>query len=375
MLSFDYLNVLSDPIVALYEKYTQSVINDIARRLAKMDMTATAAWQIQRLTQSGLVYADALDQLVIVTGRSERELRKLFRDAGVKTMRFDDAIYRAAGLKPLPLNLSPSMQNVLAAGLRKTGGLIKNLTMSTAIDAERIFTNAADLVYLQVTTGAFDYDTAIKQAVKTIADKGLSTISYPGGRRDRLAVAMRRTVLTGVSQTSGTLQITRMQEMGVNLIAVSAHVGARNQGVGPMNHESWQGGVYSYVGSSKEYPSLVEVTGYGTGEGLLGWNCRHSIYPFFDGISESAYKEAELESFADKMVTYNDEEMTVYEASQKQRAIERLIRKAKRQASALEAAGLDSSVPLVRVRKLQARMRDFIEQTGLRRQYARERNE
>ena len=128
MLSADYLDIAPDAIVALYQEYEQTVINDIARRLASLDYASpTAAWQMQRLTESGLVYETALDQLSTITGRSEKELNKLFRDAGVRAMAFDDAIYKLAGLDPLPLNLSPAMTEVLVAGLQKTQGTMRNL--------------------------------------------------------------------------------------------------------------------------------------------------------------------------------------------------------------------------------------------------------
>jgi len=64
--------------------------------------------------------------------------------------------------------------------------------------------------------------------------------------------------------------------------------------------------------------------------------------------------------------------MSFYEGTQVQRRIEREIRKAKREAAAVDAAGLDNSEELARVRALQAQMRDFINQTGLQRQYPRE---
>lgn len=371
MLTFDQLNVLGDPIVELYERMHESVIRDIARRLSKLKISS-AAWQVQRLIESGKVYEDVIKQLSQVSGQSEAELMKIFKMAGVKAMRFDDLIYKAAGLKPLPLNLSPAMLNVLMAGLNKTMGVIRNLTMTTAQAGQEAFIDAADLAYMQVSTGAMSYGQAIREAVKDVASKGLKVI-HIGGRREQLDVAMRRTVLTGVNQTTGELSIERAEEMGQDLVAVSAHIGARNKGEGPANHESWQGKVYSRSGTNPKYGNFYEVTGYGTGEGLLGWNCRHSMYPFFEGISENAYSKAELDSYAAKTVTYNGQEMSFYDATQKQRAMEREIRKAKREEAALEAAGLDTSEESQRVRDLQAKMRDFTRQTGLQRQGERER--
>lgn len=366
MLLADDFDALVDPIVALYDEYAQSVINDIARRLAKMPMTETAAWQMQRLTEAGLVYENALAELARITGRSQQALRKAFEAAGVMSLEFDDAIYRAAGLNPLPLNLSPTMARVLAAGLRKTQGVISNLTMTTASSGQQAFLRAANLAYMQVSTGAMSYDQAIRAAIQQVARDGLSVISYPAGRADQLDVAMRRTVLTGVSQTTGEMQTERMNEMGVDLVQTSAHIGARPA------HQVWQGKIFSRSGKDKRYPDFVAETGYGTGAGLMGWNCRHSFYPFFDGISKNAYKQRELDSFASKVLTYQGKEISIYEATQIQRAIERRIRAWKRQAYAFESAGLDNASEIAKIKAWQARMRSFIRETKLSRQYVRE---
>lgn len=366
MLLIDDFDELIDPIVALYDEYAQSVINDIARRLAKMPMTETAAWQMQRLTEAGLIYENVLDELARITGRSKKELRAAFERAGVKTMEFDDEIYRAAGLNPLPLNLSPTMARALAAGLAKTQGVIANLTMTTALSSQQAFISAADLAYMQVSTGVMSYDQAIRAAIKQVAQTGLTTISYPTGHVDQLDVAMRRTVLTGVSQTTGEMQIERMNEMGADLVQVSAHIGARP------SHQVWQGKIFSRSGRDRRYPDFVSETGYGTGAGLMGWNCRHSFYPFFDGLSKNAYKKRDLESFANKVTTYQGNEISIYEATQIQREIERKIRAWKRQAYALAAARLGNASEIAKIKAWQARMRAFIRETKLSRQYVRE---
>jgi hypothetical protein len=367
--SFDQISV---PIVELYDQYSATVIADIARRLAKMKMTSTAAWQLQRLSESGMVYQNALRELSRLTGQSEATLKSLFEQAGVRSMTFDDAIYKAAGLNPIPLNLSPAMLNVLKSGLLKTAGEIRNLTMTTALSAQRAFIDAADLAYLQVTTGAFTYDQAIKAAIKEVASNGLTSINYASGKEDHLDVAMRRAVLTGIGQTTAKAQDMRMDEMGTDLVAVSAHAGARNRGTGPMNHESWQGKVYSRSGTNPKYGNFYVITGYGTGEGLGGWNCRHSMYPFFEGISYEFYNDAIRKDLASKKVTYNGEEISQYEASQIQRGIERKIREWKRQRDALEVAGKDNRDEIAKVKEWQAKMRDFIHQTDLNRQSVRE---
>lgn len=369
MLTADQLDVLPGPILALYERFHISVIRDIARRLSNLDF-ASAAWQMQRMIEAGRLYEDILAELARITGYSETVLRRIFQEAGVTALRFDDSIYKAAGLDPLPLNLSPALTEALVAGLRRTAGLMKNLVQTTAISCQESFIAAADLAYMQVSTGAFDYNTAIREAVKQVASDGLEVIHY-SGKHDKLDVAMRRAVLTGVNQTVGEMQIARADEMGTDLVQTTAHIGARNKGDVPENHELWQGRIFSRHGDPG-YPDFVTVTGYGTIVGLCGINCRHNFYPFFKGISESAYSQSDLQQFASKTVTYNGREMSFYDATQEQRRIERAIRKAKREASALEAAGLDNILEKAKIKALQARMRSFIKQTGLQRQYVRE---
>ena len=81
-------------------------------------MTETAAWQVEKLNQAGLAYEDALRRISEITGKSRAELERLFEAAGVESLRYDDEIYRAAGLKPIPLRQSPAMLQILTAGMR-----------------------------------------------------------------------------------------------------------------------------------------------------------------------------------------------------------------------------------------------------------------
>ena len=368
MLTFDQLDVLPDSVVEIYERYQLSVIKKIAEKLAALNYAA-AAWQVERLNQSAMLYDDILAQLAEVTGQSEKELQKIFEKAGVKTIAFEDSIYKQAGLNPMPFNQSPAMLDVLRVGLDKTKWTLRNIINTTAITGQNAFIDAADLAYMQVSTGVMSYTEAIRDAVKSIADDGVRTIQYVG-RSDQLDVAVRRAVLTGVNSTAGRLVEARADEMGIDLVQTSAHVGARNQGDVPENHEMWQGRIFSRTGTG--YPNFYEITGYGTGVGLYGWNCRHSHSVYFDGISENAYKQADLDSYASKTVTYNGKDIDYYEATQKQRYFERGIRKWKREAEVLAAAGQENGFELSKVKEWQGRMRDFIKQTGLYRQRERE---
>ena len=171
--------------------------------------------------------------------------------------------------------------------------------------------------------------------------------------------------MTGVNQTAGQLQEELADELGCDLVEVSAHAGA------PPEHASWQGRIYSRSGNDPKYPPFRQSTGYGTGAGLCGWNCRHTFGPYIDG-SPPVWTEEQLAEFNVPKYEYNGKKLTEYEASQQQRYNERQIRRWKREEAAMKAAGLDSSEAAAKVKEWQGRQKEFLSQTGFKRQYGRE---
>jgi len=364
MLDPGYVDDITRPLIELFQQLENSVIEDIVRHLAKMDFSS-AAWQVQRLSESAMLYDEILERVSSISKVSRDELERIFQKAGVKAINFSDEIYRKAGLDPLPFHVSPQMARVLKIGLSRTIETMSNLVGTLAITGQEAFVSAADLAYLQVTTGTMSYTEALRQGVKKLSTEGLRVIQY-ASKRDQVDVAVRRAVLSSVGKTAADLQLERAQEMGCDLVQMSAHIGARP------SHQVWQGKVFSISGKSTKYPPLIESTGYGTVTGFAGMNCRHSCYPYFEGISERLYSEAELKSYENKTVTYNGKEIPIYEATQKQRYIERNIRQWKRQASLLDQLGLDNTNELAKVKEWQAEMRGFVKETGLIRQRERE---
>ena len=370
MLSPEFLAALPESVVALFLQVEEDLLEDIARRIAKTDgITDTAKWQAWRYEQVKLFSSNALQTLAAATGKSKEELVQIFRDAALETLAADNDIYTAAGLT-VPETLSPTLQNILQSGYLQTGQMMENFTATTANTVTRQFENALDRAWLQINTGGFPYQQAIRKAIQTLAQDGLCAIVYPSGHRDTIETAVRRAVLTGVNQTAAKLQIARMEEMGCEFVEVTAHPGARP------SHAVWQGKVFHRGdGTSVNgvyYPPFVQSTGYGTGAGLGGWNCRHNFFPFFPGLSKRAYTNEMLAQLDAKEISYQGKDYTRYEASQMQRALERKIRKAKREYLSLDAAGQDTAESAVKLRQARAQLNDFLTETGLRQDNFRE---
>ena len=366
MLTPKQLEQCPDGMVELYAQLESDILADMARRIATYDyFIPSAQWQFKKQKELGNLSKDIIKVLSRATGKSEEELRRLMSQAGAEALVADDEIYRTAGKEPPPVNQSKALLAVLNAAYKKTDKLFKNLTKTTAQTAAGQFEAALDRAHLQIMSGAFDQNTAIRNAVKNLSKQGIGAVKYPSGHTDTIEAAVRRATVTGVNQTCIQLQLARAEEMGCDLVETTAHGGARPE------HAVWQGRVFSLSGEHGKYPDFYKSTGYGTGAGLGGWNCRHSFSPFFEGISNAAYSKSELKDYEAKKYRFNGVKMTEYEASQKQRYIERQKRRWKRENAAMAAAGLDTSESAAKIAKWSAIEKDFCRQTGLKRQAER----
>ena len=365
MLKPEYLDALPDSLIELYSQVEQDILADMARRISQYNYWIPAVeHQRQKLREMGLSQKHIIRVLSQISGKSQGEIKRLMQQACDKALESDRDYYRQYGFDA-PSAKSAEMKAILNAGLKSTNALFKNLTKTTASAGQEQFVNALDKAWLQINSSAFDYNTAIRNAIKDLARQGLHAVRYASGRADTLEVAVRRAIVTGVNQTAGQMQWQLADELGCDLVETTAHAGARPE------HAVWQGKIYSRSGKSKKYPDFRSLTGYGTGAGLLGWNCRHNFNPYVEG-SPRAYSDELLQEYNAKKYEYNGKKLTEYEASQMQRYHERQIRRWKRENVAMQAAGQDTTESAIKIRSWQERQKDFIRQTGLKRQSDRE---
>ena len=363
MLPPSYLDAMPDAFVQLAQQVEDEILQDVARRIGKMGtLTETADWQLWCYQQTEAVRENVVKLLAKYSGKSEATIRRLLKEAATEAMEREDAIYYHYNLEPTPFEESAALNNLLNAGARQTCGTWRNLTATTANTVSGAFERTLDVAWGKVATGAFDYKTAVKQAVDSLADE-MPEITYPSGHTDSLEVAARRAVLTGVNQTAGKLQEARMDEMNVEFVETSAHGGARP------SHAEWQGrrfhrgGAVDYLG--KHYPDFEQATGYGTGAGLCGWNCRHTFFAVFPELGDPpTWTEESLQELNARNIEYNGKLYTQYEVNQMQRARERNVRKWKKRYLAESAAGLDTTDSAVRLKTARQSLAEFAKATG-----------
>ena len=332
MLTPDYLQHIADGSEEIASQLHTYIIRQIIDRMmirigrgSDYLLTSSDRWRIHILQDAGYLLEDITAELSKVTKLQEKEIKAAMEEAGVKALEYDHNIYEAAGLSPTPLTQSPQLIRLMERNMNATMGEWENYTKTTAEASQRLFINECDNAYHLVSSGAVSYTQAVKEAVNNVVSGGV-IVQYPSGHKDTIETATARAVRTGVAQATGDISIKRMEEMDWDIILVSAHIGARtgDGGQNPGNHLWWQGQFYSRTGRDKRFPPFSQ-TGYGTGEGLCGWNCRHS-FGSGDGIN-NPYKDIQT---ADN---YKVEQL-----EKRQRTLERRIRKTKREVMGMQEA-------------------------------------
>ena len=316
----EIVDTLHPQIDKLQSWITTDLISRLMARIGRGEdfmLTGTDQWQVEVFKAAGGHYEDLQRRIQKFIKATDAEVKEIFEDAGIRAWSADDTFYVAQGMESMSLTQSPRVQQILVDTYNRTHGEIVNFTRTTATASQQRLIQVLDDAHFKVLTGAQSYTAAVRDAVNTIIATQ-SRVSYPTGHTDTIETAILRAVRTGVAQATGNMALQGMIDRDWDLIRVSAHLGARygDGGENPTNHFWWQGKIYSRSGKSDKYPPFEESTGYGTGEGLCGWNCRHSFGP--GDPDHNPFEDFDAEA-----------NKRVYDLSQKQRKAETRIRRQK----------------------------------------------
>ena len=379
------LEALPEEIAELFRGLEDTLLADICSRLKTGTAGETTVLDIKALRSHGIDLKEIEKAISETSGISEKKLKKLLEEVVEKNQQYYNEVITLADVtKPETLVNASDIDAIKRQTLQEMRNITR--TMAFVVDAgrtilkpQKALTWALDAALLQVQSGAVSYNTAIANAVKQLADSGLRMVDYESGRSDQVDVAARRAVMTGVNQINQKYAEQSTEYLETDLVETSAHIGARNIGNVPENHEMWQGKWYRWSEkpqtSTGEYPDFIETTGYGTGAGLGGWNCRHTFYPVVEGVSEATYSQADLDAMKgeNRKFKFEGQEYDGYTATQEQRSIERTIRKLKREETAYNAAGLhDKELAVsIRIKRLSEKYKAFSRAAGLPEQLER----
>lgn len=359
----EYKEKLSRKIENNYSSLEERIMLDIVRRIKQTGkITSTADWQINRLLILGNSSEDIEKMLKETLNASYPEMFELYdKVIDWEYVRNKD-IYEQINAEYIPFEENGQLQQINEALARQTSSELKNITQSLGFyldygNGRRVLTPLAevyqgflDAACMDIVSGAFDYNSVLRRVVTQLTNSGLRQIDYASGHANRINVAARRAVMTGITQLSGHISDYNAEKLGTEYFEIAYHAGARP------THAVWQGKVWSRE-------QLVTVCGLGSVTGLEGINCSHERYPFIPGISERQWSDEWLEAQNRKENTpkeFNGKEYTLYEAKQRQRQMETAMRAQREKVKLLEAGGADpDEIMLVRA-KYQGQLDEYV---------------
>ena len=348
------------------------IMMDIVRRIREAGFaTASVDWQISRLQLLGLAEKDIRDWIQNALKASNEEMEKVFSDEVYEQYYSHERAYKLAGMQQIPFDENVPLQQLVKAVKAQLQGEYKNISGSMGFAIRDpatgklqysplmdYYRSVMDQAVIDIRSGAFDYNTALKRTVGQMTASGIRYIDYDSGHHDRVDVAARRAILTGFRQVQAKINEQVASQLGTDMYEVSYHRGARP------THQPWQGRVYTKQ-------QLIDICGLGTGPGLLGWNCYHDYRPFIPGVSVRRYTDEQLDQMnreENTPKTYNGKQYTVYEALQQQRKMERVMRAQRQKIKLLEEGGADEQEIIAAKARYQGQMqtyKDFSEKMDL----------
>lgn len=372
----EILDALPEELAELYRELENTLLTEICSRLKAADqLNEVTVNALRALKSHGIDMKDIKRAISKTTGISEQKLNKLLDDVVERNQKYyTEVIDLAHVTQPETLVDAATVDTIR----RQTLDTFRNLTASmgflvdvgrTMLPPAKAYQWALDNAVMQIQSGAISYNQAIKTAVKQLAESGLKVVDYESGRRDSIDVAVRRAVMTGVNQICAKYTEQSAEYLNTPYFEVSAHAGARDKpGPSPWSsHKDWQGRVYS-TRTGDIYPNIYEVCGLGYVDGLEGANCRHRRFSWVEGVNERTYTDEQLAHIDDGLgCTFDGKTYTAYEATQMQRRVERQIIAQKKLKNAYKAAGLtdDATAANIRLRRLNAKYREFSKAAGL----------
>lgn len=377
----DILDAIPEELAELFRGLELQLLQEITKRLlAAGELNEVAVQNIRALRSHGISVEEIKKAILKATGISEKKLDEILKDVVKRNQRYyKELIDIAKVTEPQTLVKENDVDKII----RQTKNELENITRTmgfvvdhgrTKLKPTQVYRWALDNAAMQIQSGGISYNRAVANATQELADSGLSVISYESGHKDQVDVAVRRAVMTGVNQLNSQYAEESLDYLETEYVEVSAHSGARDKD-GPLgweNHKKWQGKVYWWKEKSKgepehKYPEFEKTCGYGSVTGILGANCRHNYSPFIPGVMERTYTDEQLENIDPKPFVYQGKKYTHYEATQKQREIERTIRKWKRREAAA-ANDEDRQAAQIRIQRLNKEYREFSKAANLRMQ-------
>ena len=344
----DYYNELLQSVTALLNEEQLEVIKIICARIKKVgELNPTSVKQLRDLRKWQNADLKAIKAVIAkYTKLATDEIDNIFSDAAATSKGFADELAKAAA----GITYQGNVEALAKTAAKRYKDMLLNLSDTYAfktnfgvLPIRQTYINVVNKAVAAVSTGTLDYNTAMRQTIKELADSGLRNVYEDGevyeGRirwinennetyyTRRVDSSVRMNVLEGIRQINQEV----LNDAG-DKFATGYEISAHDRPA--PDHAEIQGMQYTKADYEQLNASLARPIGT--------LNCMHIAFPIIYGVSKPTYTAEQLEQFrenSDKEFKFEGKTYSGYECTQKQREMETAIRRHKASREAAKAAG------------------------------------
>lgn len=325
--------------------WEQNVLTRIGKRIRKYGKLSLA--DVKSINNIATVKQDMdaiTKELAKVTGYNISQIEQMYGELLEEQHLANQPLYDYRGKKFVPFAENRELQAIARAYAKTTGETMINLAKTKAlcvlgangkpIGMQKYYTNVLDRAVMQVTTGATDFHTAMRDSIIELGGSGVR-VDYGGGITRRLDTVVRQNLLWGAKQASVEYNEMIGEELGADGIEVDFHANPRP------SHAFMQGKQY-VLGKARTINGIHFESADEALERLQDYGCLHYKTPIICGISEPRYSLEELKRLNEqnaKRYTIDGKEYSGYEITQMQRRLESSVRNEKTTRDLAKASG------------------------------------
>lgn len=206
-------------IIDMFNKLNQDLTSSIIKKLQQNEnISSFTKAQMRVLARQGgnEIFKEALNKVNGLSRERKKELLQLFNEIQNEQMKGYKQTYEAKGLE---YQISNEVQQLVDSIYRQTNKELKNMTKSIAFASKEAYINGVDDLFTKVSSGSFDYSSAMKSTINTLAEKGI-TLKDKAGRNVSLETAVKRNLMTSLTQTANDIAKQVGDEIGANCVVI-----------------------------------------------------------------------------------------------------------------------------------------------------------
>lgn len=340
---------MAEPIDGIYQDLETMLMRNIARHLRDWEQPIdTDTWLLQRLAEIGRLNQENIKLIAKMSGLSQTAAERMLNAAAEDAIKNTEpglqylarqnlakeavAASKSKGVKQVVHSFRSQAKDTLnmcnTTMLYKARDSYQRLVQDIVTMAHEILNRGA----AGVITGIEARQQAVRKCIRQFNEKGIPAFVDKAGREWTPEAYVNMAMRNTAKQTAEEVQDARIQDAGVHLIQIDSHSGARpkcakDQGK-IFDLDNGSGYTEDLNGKKVRYYAWSSSS-YGEPDGILGINCGHHKWPFIPGVNVQRYFQTEDMDANDKL----------YKETQVQRALERDIRKQKRECMLYDELG------------------------------------